>query len=192
MGSSLIMKTLSNKTAATPSTTGNGMGKFNQTINIEISVDTIHDKLLSEFPEDYKHKGILSHAIIGNALRNGGISYIYNALNGYNNEIDFQIGDLVMCSEQDRYQWEMGPVKVVAVGDAPQINWEKKRMEVGMCEVIGIDLYSPNKLTVQFISACGYKYISDEESYDMTAVNVDHKSCNKLAKEEPVAVVVSN
>lgn len=71
--------------------------KFNKVIHVEVDLDMLHKQLLSTFPEDYKHKEILSHAIVGAAASNGGLGYIYSAMNGHVNEIDFCEGDHVMC-----------------------------------------------------------------------------------------------
>jgi hypothetical protein len=73
--------------------------KFNKVIHVEVDLDMLHKQLLSTFPEDYKHKEILSHAIVGSAAANGGLGYIYSAINGHVTKIDFQVGDHVKCED---------------------------------------------------------------------------------------------
>lgn len=72
------------------------MKRFNKNIQIQISVDSIADSLLSTIKENEKHKELIVEAIITSALDKGTISYIYNALNGYPDEVNFKVGDKVL------------------------------------------------------------------------------------------------
>lgn len=141
---------------------------FNQTISIEVDVDTIHQKLMGTFPEDYKHKEILSHAIVGSAMEHGGIGFIYNALNGYTNDVDFGIGEVVECTSKDR---------IVYTPSTPEkkANWEYA--PIGQCTIVAINIYNTRKLRVEFIS--------DKRDGSGTEVKrewVDHKTCSKWAE----------
>lgn len=78
------------------------MQKFTEVIKVEVEVESIHQQLLSTFPEDYKHKEILAHAIIGSSLSANKLGFIYNALNGYSSEIDFNVGDEIICSAEEK------------------------------------------------------------------------------------------
>lgn len=146
------------------------MPRFQQTIEIKVEVDTIYDKLMATFPEDYKHKEILSHAIIGSALVGNSLGYIYNALSGYTNDIDFKEGDVVMCTVKDRDQW----TEEVST-DSEYAKWKVERIEIGECEIIEINLYEEKKLKVRFKES---KYKSNEMVDSVRWV--DHKSCTKL------------
>lgn len=105
--------------------------KFNKEITVTVDVDSIVDKLTSTFPDDYKHKELVSHAIVGTAVNNGGLGYIYNALNGYSPEIDFVIGDMVICSSKKRREF------IRTEGEKSQ----RIIGEIGACKVINIDFY---------------------------------------------------
>lgn len=139
----------------------NIMKKFNQVITVEVSVDSIAQLLLQSMSADFKHKELVAETIIGSSLNAGNISYVYNALNGYTNEIDFKVGEEVECSE-DKWDYENG---------------EEKRISIGKCLIKSIDLYQRDKLTVEFTKTRkdGTKYV--------TQTTVSHLKCNKIPLE---------
>lgn len=156
---------------------------FTEVIKIEVEVNAIFEKLLSQFPEDYKHRENVAHAIVGSAVTNGSIGYIYNALNGYTNDIDFKIGDHVYCTAKERYERydanlenERGEssilqseVNTTALGYKP--NWKRRSVEIQRCEVVDINLYADKKLKVRFTTA---GYSGDDQQ---TIEWVNHKDC---------------
>lgn len=74
------------------------MKTYNKTITVEVSVDSIAQKLASIInPQTPGIDGIVE-SIIGPALQNDGLSYLYNALSGYSNDIVFKPGDQVIYS----------------------------------------------------------------------------------------------
>ena len=143
------------------------MKKFNQTISVEIEIDQIAEKLLSEFPADYKHREIVTEAIIGTTLSNGGIGLVYNALNGYKNEINFAVDDMVIVKDEvynnmDNYQ---------LITDSNR-NWAIGR-------VVEINQYHPgNKLIIEWIKVrrSGLKF-----SISVNTDRIDHKKCSKIS-----------
>ena len=141
---------------------------FNKTISIEVDVDDIHKKLMETFPEDYKHKEILSHAIVGSAMEHGGIGFIYNALNGYTNDVDFAIGEVVDCTSKHRREY-------VPSIDEPATKARRDMKEIGACEIVAINLYSRNKILVKYQQDAAFPFGGAEE---VTAW-VDHKTCTK-------------
>lgn len=159
------------------------MKKFNQSIKIEVAVDDIAKKLLDTFPQDYKHKEMLTETIISTALNSRNISYIYNALNGYSAEIDFQVGDKVICTTKDKKIAIWEEEKVVAevmqpvVGKPKMKKIETNYVEIGECEIVEIDLYSDSKLKVKFIQDDTYNYglLQETESW------VNHRTCTKTS-----------
>jgi hypothetical protein len=74
------------------------MKQFNQTITVEVSVDSIAQDLLNTMSPDAKHREIITEAVIATALQKDTLGYIYNALNGHLPYINFNVGDEVMCS----------------------------------------------------------------------------------------------
>lgn len=163
------------------------MKTFNKLIKIEVSVDDIAQKLLATFPADYIHKEMLTETIIGTSLNSSKISYIYNALNGYSADIDFQVGDRVFCGSEERRVNKFVDEQVPEGELNP--NWKPKRVfktydnvAIEECEVVEIDLYSDNKLKVRYLQD---EYRSEERT-DEQETWVNHRTCTKLAKLEPV------
>jgi hypothetical protein len=156
---------------------------FNKTISIEVDVDDIHKKLMETFPEDYKHKEILSHAIVGSAMEHGGIGFIYNALNGYTNDVDFAIGEVVDCTSTKRIncreigvdrRWNFN-IGGFWTFPEPATKARRDMKEIGACEIVAINLYSRNKILVKYQQDAAFPFGGAEE---VTAW-VDHKTCTK-------------
>lgn len=140
--------------------------KFNDVISIEVEINSIYEKLRDTFPEDYKHKEILAHAIVGSAVEHGGITFIYNALNGYTNDIDFKVGDVIMCEEED---------KTVYVPPTEEKKADWKYVPIGECKVIQVGMYRNSKLKVEFLNG---RRGSEETFMETTWVN--HKRCTRV------------
>jgi hypothetical protein len=165
------------------------MPAFNRIIQVEVDIDTVNRRLFELFPVDYKHREVLSHAIIGSAVEAGNISYIYNALNGYTNDIDFKEGDKVICESEGRYEWynankegEDGTPVLGWIaphpGDATyRPHWKKRGMPIGACTVRMVNLYAPDKLLVEFMSANYYQ----DGQYRPIEKWVNHKKCSRVA-----------
>lgn len=185
------MKVSNPTTTVNPTST---QQEFNEVITIEVPVQEIYKQMVSTFPEDYKHKELVAHAIVGSALRHGGLSYVYNALNGYSPDINFQVGDMVVCTSEDRHVWydsnqmdsKGNPLDQEASSVAAKPNWKRRCVQVGNAKVVGIDLYSPNKLVLEFETANHY----DENKYKFTQERVDHRTCTKVVLEELTVVNV--
>ena len=75
------------------------MKQFNQVITVEVSVDSIAQQLLKTFSSEFKHADALAETIVSTSLDKGTISFLYNSLNGYSNDINFKVGDMITCSE---------------------------------------------------------------------------------------------
>jgi hypothetical protein len=144
------------------------MKKFNQVIQIEIEVDMVAQKLLAEFKEDFKHRELLTETIVGTALNNGIVSYLYNSLNGFSADIDFKVGDVVICNGTWYQYYDMIDNQLVKTG---------KRVEIGICTIVEIDLYSDSKVKVEFESYSSDGTTSKELQW------VDHRKCSKIPVE---------
>jgi hypothetical protein len=139
------------------------MKKYDQVISIEIEVNAIAQMLFNSLNPEFKHKDNVVDAIISPALANGSIGFIYNALSGFTPEIDFKVDDLVVCTDEVYY---------TAAGEA-----SRKDHPIGNCKVIEIDLYSKEKLKVE------YQYNIDKNDKVETVTNtkwVNHKTCSKI------------
>jgi len=140
------------------------MKQFNKTISVEVSVDSIANNLLSNMKEDFKHKELVVEAIIGSALEKGGLGYIYNSLNGFNNEINFQVGDAVISTDRTYLGTKDETGKV-----------ERNHQEIGPCSVKEINIYADRKLLVEYstYNRSGEFVVEQEWVY--------HKNCSKAS-----------
>lgn len=167
--------------------------KFNEVISIQIEVSAIYDKLIETFPVDYKHKELLSHAIVGSSLSRGNLGYIYNALNGFTNDIDFKVGETVICSEESRWERydankenEYGSPILLSItdektpvgGDKPK--WKARQVPIGECVIESIDIYKNDKLNIEFIGWNNRYAIERGEEASLQTTSVNHKNCTKV------------
>lgn len=146
------------------------MKKFNQVITVEVSVDSIAQQLLSTMKEDFKHSELLTEAIIASSLDKGNISYVYNSLNGFTNEIDFKIGDEIRVKDEEyTYYTEKGEIVDSSVRGGGFV--------VGV--VKDINIYKSDKLFVEM-------YLVDRNgsrNYNIRIKTdwVNHGNCSSLA-----------
>jgi hypothetical protein len=154
----------------------NQLYKFTETIKMELEVQEIHEMMMATLPEDYKHKEILSHAIIGAAAETNTLVYVWKALNGLSNEINYKVGDIIMCTEEERYEEYF---------DNDECKYRK--VAIGECKVVEINLYKGDKLKVEFQGYSNYGSKRDLCNRDCW---VSHKNCTKIPILEPEDVVM--
>ena len=73
-------------------------GTFKGSIKIEVTLEDIAAKLMSNMKEDFPHKMLLTETIIKSLHSNGltnSLGTLYNSLNGFDVKVDFNIGDEV-------------------------------------------------------------------------------------------------
>jgi hypothetical protein len=145
----------------------NHLPKFDEVIKIEVPVNQIYEKLKAVFPEDYKHKEVLAHAIVGSTVSHGGVEFVYNALCGFTNDIDFKVGDKVICTEKERKE-NLYAAQGKSLTDQEDV-------EIGECEIVQINLYAKDKIRVAFKER-GWK----SEEYIDAKEWVNQKSCTKV------------
>ena len=133
------------------------MKQFNQTINIEVAVDSIAQTLLDTMSPDYKHREIVTEAIIATGLEKNTLSFIFNALNGHLPHLNFNVGETVICTST---YWAKG-----------------KSNEIGICRIVEINPYAECELKVE------YTYVDDEKTH--TAKQwVRSNRCDRVPVEE--------
>jgi hypothetical protein len=140
------------------------MKKFNQTIQISVSVDDIAKSLLSKFDTSFPHAELLTETVIGNLMQRKhtvGLSQVYNALNGYTNEIDFEVGQEVIC-EDEMY------THYVDMDDNKIKSGYKK---IGHCKITEIDIYRDNKVCVE------YTFVNKDLTDTKDTKWVSHTNC---------------
>jgi len=119
------------------------MRKFNQTISIEIEVDSIANQLLNTINPEFKHRIPVVEAIIGTALNNRdsqALGYIFNALSGHLPEINYKVGDLVNCTA----------TTYMYVSEQSRAKKDSESAPLGKSKVIAINPFSSTPLQVEF------------------------------------------
>ncbi len=117
------------------------MRKFNQTISIEIEVDTIASQLLNTINPEFKHREPVVEAIIGTALNNKEtLSHIYNAMNGHLPEINYKVGDVILC-KSSTYMY---------LSEQSRAKGDSERSELGKCVIVDINPYRTEPLCVEY------------------------------------------
>lgn len=146
------------------------MKKFNQIITVEVSVDSIATQLLSTINTDEKHRELIAETVIGSLLQSSvGMSQLYNSLNGYTNEIDFQIGDNVV------YQ---GTHYSHSINEDGTVSEESSNVPYGTVQIVAIDLYRTSKLQIEY-DTTNYKGVSRK-----CTTWVSHLKCSKVSINE--------
>ena len=151
------------------------MKKFNQVIEVQVSVDTIADKLCKMFSKEEKHAELVTETIIGNLLNKGtkeGISQLYNALNGYTSDIDFEVGDFIICHKKvyNNFKQEDGSFK-------------ERYEAIEEATVVDIDLYRSDKLKIE------YNYMDSKGIIKTTQTWVSHLDCNTISLVDKIDVL---
>jgi hypothetical protein len=161
------------------------MQKFNKTIKIEVSVDSIAQKMLDlHAGSNFPHAELLVETIIGTALASDKLNYIYNALNGFTNDIDFKVGQHIYCT-QKVYKYVQLSNGAEETSDAkPKLKWSQEYLELGDAVIKQIDLYSNKKLLVEYTA---YNHVGDLKTYTEW---VYHTECVLDGKEIDVDIEI--
>jgi len=152
------------------------MKKFNQTIKIEVSVDAIASNLRNKFDHTFPHAELLTEAIIASALDKNTISHVYNAMNGFNVGIDFEIDELVYCTEEvyvNPGYGALGAAKVKSINQYAENNVE-------------IEHVSGNNTTTRWVK---HTKLDKPSSLQLITFNEQYA---KLQTEEPAISVTKD
>lgn len=125
----------------------NSMSKFNQTINVEIQVDTIANQLREKISPEFKHREELVEAIIGTALNNKdteALQYIYNAMTGHIPKLDFKVGDIINCKATT---W-------MYVTEESRLKKDSHSAELGKCVIVNVNAFSNTPYYVEYDYYC--------------------------------------
>lgn len=152
------------------------MKSFNKTITVEVTVDSIANKLLAMMNPDEKHSDLVVETIIGSAIalpKQGDLllSNLYNSLNGYTNEIDFEIGEQVKC-EYEVYTYQR----------TENDTYSRRNRVIGDCTIEQLDIYSDRKIKVS------YECLNSKGENIVETQWVKHTQCNKLPKKGKIVI----
>ena len=142
--------------------------KFGKEIQISISVDAIAEKLLDTLQVDYKHRTQVAETILGSLLEDSTrLGMLYNSLNGFSNDINFEVGDEILCSEETR----LGTVNTD--GD-----YESIYGKIDIAKVIEVNPYADKKIKIEYLTV-------NRDLTERTETKwVSHINCEKIAQEE--------
>lgn len=146
--------------------------RFNKVINIEISVDSIAEKLMETIKEDNPHKEIIVNAIIGNLEAEGRLGQLYNSLNGWEDKLDFEVGQMVNCIDTIWDYTENDDIDGVIQGDSTS-------RPIGVAKIIEINEYSNNRqLKLE------YEILTKKGDSETRREWVHHKRCEAIVHPE--------
>jgi hypothetical protein len=115
------------------------MKSFNKVIQVEVSVDTIANNLLNTMNDSFPHAEMVVEAIIGSSS-NHQLGLLYNSLNGYTNDINFSVGDMIVPKDFKAYgHWE-------------GIDQPESYRLVQEAKIIEINIYAQDKVKIQYFT----------------------------------------
>lgn len=100
------------------------MKQFNKTVRVEVEVDSIAENLLSIIDKDFAHRELVAETIIGTAMEENRLGFIYNSLNGFKTKINFEIGQKVYCSStyySDDKEKTIGECEIVDINEFARV-----------------------------------------------------------------------
>jgi hypothetical protein len=113
------------------------MKSFNKVIQVEVSVDTIAHNLLETMHDSFPHREMVVEAIIGSAS-NHQLGLLYNSLNGYTNDINFKVGDMIVPKDIKAYGYWDGVVQ------------SESYRSILEAKIIEIDIYAQDKIKIEY------------------------------------------
>ena len=116
------------------------MKKFNQTITIEVSVNSIAQNLLGKMDKSTVNADSIVETLM-EIVPLEKMQYLHNVLNGFTNEIDVKVGEMFYCNHK-LYHPNHPIVKENDLKD--------KYIEIGNCVVTNINLYTKDKVEVEY------------------------------------------
>jgi len=154
------------------------MKKFNKVITVEVSVDNIANQLLATINTEEKHRELIAEAIMGTLVNQEKVASLYNALNGYTNDIDFKVGDVVECTTKV-YLYKEKKQKVddagAVVSDSnDQVKYTQEYEAMGEATVVEVDIYRDDKVRLE------YNCKTSDGKDSMTTRWVRHTKCSKI------------
>lgn len=151
------------------------MKTYNKQIQITVELDSIAQSLHSVMNHEFKHVDSVVEAIIGRLDSTNdqlGMTVLYNALNGYNNEINFEVDDIIICSDKVYAYWSPESI----------INKRSEYKAIGEARVVGVDIYANDKLTIE------YKEPLEDGTLKTKTIKVKHTSCSKMVQIEETLI----
>lgn len=144
------------------------MKKFNKVIKVEVSVDEIAVRVLDTMSDMFPHRELLVESMFATATDHQ-IGLMFNALNGYLPNINFEIGQMIAPNNLEEYGNWQGPDNA------------RTQELVQEAEIVNIDLYAIKKLQIKYM-------VPSKEGYDTMTKWVSHVDCQLV---EPQAIMLA-
>lgn len=142
------------------------MKSFDKVIKIEVEANHIANLLLGNMNPEFAHAVSTVEAIIGSSSDHS-LAMMYNALNGFSPEIDFQVGDVVKVKDLKVYgYWTQESIN----------NGNSVREQVPSAKIIEIDVYSTEKVKLEYTTPT----VNGGNKIETTWVS--HLRCSELAE----------
>jgi hypothetical protein len=143
------------------------MKQFNKVITVEVSVDTIANQLLDSMSMDFKHRELVAESIIGRMLNDNSLTFLYNSLNGYACDINFEKGDDLCAND--------GGFSEYGYWTPESIEQNNSVMQyIKSVQVVEVDVYRDNKLLVEY-------YVPNKEGINVRNTKwVNHTRWSKI------------
>jgi len=145
------------------------MKQFNQDITVKVSVDSIAQQLLEQMNPEFKHSALVVETLIGRMLTQdtSGLSMLYNSLNGYNQDINFEIGEKIALSDFSVYSYWGKNDKEEYIRSSKDVQW---------ATIKNIDTYADNKIEIEYT-------VYDSLGNALTDTKwINHSKCSKIVK----------
>ena len=145
------------------------MKKFDKVITVEVSLDSIAHNMLSKMDKSVINASEIVETIL-ETIPLEKVQYLYNALNGFSNEINVKVGELFYCNH------------LVYHPNHPTVKSEGRKdcyMPVGNCVVTDVNLYSNDKVQIE----CDFW---NRNGMQKERFWVRHQSLETFRNDEPV------
>ena len=135
-----------------------GLYKFNKEISVTVPVDSIAKKLHDTMDKTNPHAALITNVIIGTAVSEGTIGQIYNALNGWKDEVNITVGKTY-------------DIKASDLNNCYNASTEWRTLPLVSCMVKEVNEYTSktDNVTVEF------NYTKESGEVTKTTCNVRHK-----------------
>lgn len=144
------------------------MKAFNKVIQVEVSVDTIANNLLETMLGNFPHRELVVESIIGGAS-NHQLSLLYNSLNGYTNDINFKVNDIIVPNDFKAYGYWEG-------ADQPE-----SYRAIQEAKIIEMNIYAKEKICIEYS-------VPNSKGESRTSTKwVSHLGCELVINPEALA-----
>lgn len=124
------------------------MKKFNQTISVEVQVDSIAEMLLEKISDVFPNREEMAETVILMGMQSDCLDKVYNNLLGFTNYPEnLEVGMTVNCTETYYGGMLMNPERI----EGEPAKWESKYIPIGTCVITEINPIRKDNVQVTFL-----------------------------------------